>query len=133
MIGLDTNVLVRYFTQDDPAQSRRATKLMETHCTKEAPGFVSVVVLCELIWVLDSGYGYEKIAIARLLRGMLSTPALLLENQDRVSRALSLYESGDAGFSDCLIAKSCDDEAAVPVYTFDKAAVKTTGLFKMVP
>jgi predicted nucleic-acid-binding protein len=133
MIGLDTNVLVRYFTQDDPEQSRRATKLIETHCTEENAGFVSMVVLCELIWVLDSGYGYKKTDIARLLRGMLSTPALLLENQERLSRAVSLYEKGRSGFADYLIACTCDDETAVPVYTFDRAAVKTTGLFKMVP
>lgn len=133
MIGLDTNVLVRYFMQDDPEQSRRATKLIETHCTEGNAGFVPMVVLCELTWVLDSGYGYKKSDIAKLLRGMLSTPALLLENPDRVSRAVALYEKGGARFADCLIACTCDDETAVPVYTFDKAAFKTTGLFKVVP
>lgn len=133
MIGLDTNVLVRYFTQDDPVQSRRAARFIETHCTEETPGFVPLVVLCELIWVLDSGYGYAKKDIARLLRGMLSAPALLLENPDRTNRAVSLYEKGNTGFADCLIAYSCEDASAVPVYTFDKAAVKTTPLFKPVP
>ena len=133
MIGLDTNVLVRYFTQDDPLQSRRAARFIEAHCTEGTPGFVSSTVLCELIWVLDSGYGYGRKDIARLLRGMLSTPALLLEHPDRTNRALSLYENGNTGFADCLIAYSCEDASALPVYTFDKAAVKTTPLFKAVP
>lgn len=133
MIGLDTNVLVRYFTQDDPGQSRRATAFIEAQCTEDNAGFVSTVVLCELTWVLDSGYGYKRTDIARLLRGMLSAPALLLENHDRVNRAVSLYEKGVAGFPDCLIACSCDDALAVPVYTFDQAAIKTTSLFRKVP
>lgn len=133
MIGLDTNVLVRYFTQDDPAQSKRATTFIESHCTVDNTGFVSVVVLCELVWVLDTGYGYAKADILRLLRGMASAPALTLEKHERVSRALSLYERGGAGFSDCLIACSCEDEAAVPVFTFDKAASRATSLFKPIP
>jgi predicted nucleic-acid-binding protein len=133
MIGLDTNVLVRYFTQDDPAQSKRATLFIESHCTEDNTGFVSLVVLCELVWVLDAGYGYAKADIARLLRGIASAPALTLENHERVARALSLYEKCGAGFSDCLIACSCEDEAAVPVFTFDKAAARVSNLFKTVP
>ena len=133
MIGLDTNVLVRYVTQDDAEQSRRVTRLIEAHCTEEDPGFVPTVVLCELVWVLDSGYCYGKSDIVRLLRGMASTPALMLQNHERVSRALSLYEKGGAGFSDCLIACDCEDEAAIPVYTFDKTAAKTSRLFALVP
>ena len=133
MIGLDTNVLVRYFTQDDPAQSRRASAFMESHCTVEDPGYVSLVVLCELVWVLDAGYGYAKPDILRLLRGMTSAPALTLEKHERVSRALALYEKGKAGFADCLIACSCEDETAVPVFTFDATAARASSLFKSVP
>lgn len=58
---------------------------------------------------------------------------LTLERHDRVCRALSLYEKGRAGFSDCLSVCSCEDGSAVPVYTFDRAAVKTSGLFREVP
>ena len=71
--------------------------------TEEETGFVSLIVLCELVWVLNSGYGYAKVDILRLLRGMASTPALTLEHHERVSRALSLYEKNGAGLADCLI------------------------------
>ncbi len=64
---------------------------------------------------------------------MSGTPALTFENHDRVCRALSLYEKGGAGFSDCLIGCSCEEEFAVSVYTLDRAAVKTTRLFRAVP
>ncbi len=53
MIGLDTNVLVRYLTQDDPQQSARANNLIETQCTKNEPGWIALIVLCELVWVLE--------------------------------------------------------------------------------
>ena len=52
MIGLDTNVIVRYVVQDDPRQSAAATRLMEKTLSAENPGFVAVVTLCEVAWVL---------------------------------------------------------------------------------
>lgn len=63
MTGLDTNVLVRYIVQDDPKQSKLATECIEQRCTSESPGFVNLVVLCELTWVLARGYGYGVIPL----------------------------------------------------------------------
>ncbi len=70
MIGLDTNILVRYFAQDDAGQSALANRLMGT-LTKDEPGFVSAVVLCELVWVLEDVYGLEKSALCNILRTLL--------------------------------------------------------------
>lgn len=50
MIGLDTNVLVRYLAQDDPTQSPRATEIIEQEISKEKPGYISSVVLVETVW-----------------------------------------------------------------------------------
>ncbi len=132
MIGLDTNVLVRYVTQDDPAQSARAARLIEDRCSQECPGYVSVVVLCELVWVLSSGYGYGRDDIARLLRGILTTSALAVEESERVWNALRRYEQGKAGFADCLIGCACRDAGATPVFTFDRLAAAEP-LFAPVP
>ncbi len=60
MIGFDTNVLVRHLVQDDPRQSRKATQVIAKQCTRDDPGFISRIVLCELVWVLESAYGYSK-------------------------------------------------------------------------
>lgn len=60
MIGLDTNVLVRYITQDDPQQAEQATRLIETRCAGADPGCIAQIVLCELVWVLSRAYGYSK-------------------------------------------------------------------------
>jgi len=60
MIGLDTNVLVRYVVQDDPGQSSKAIQVIAQRCTREAPGVVNRIVLCGLVWVLERAYGYSK-------------------------------------------------------------------------
>ncbi len=132
MIGLDTNVLVRYFTQDDAEQSLRAERLIESMCRPDAPGYVSVVTVCELAWVLSSGYGYAKTDIVRLVRAMLEAPALKLEHADRIWEALRRYEHGKASFADYLIGGACREADAIPVYTFDRRAA-ADALFTSVP
>ena len=90
MIGLDTNVLVRYIVQDDPAQSAAANTLIEAKCTVDAPGRVDAIVLCELAWVLESAYGYQKEVVVSVLKQLLSTAELSVETPpsclDRVTR-----------------------------------------------
>lgn len=82
MIGLDTNVLVRYIVQDEPAQARSATQLIERVLTPEHPGFVNYVVICELVWVLESAYGFARAQIIPVLRQLLAT----VGDQDRIGR-----------------------------------------------
>ncbi len=60
MTGIDTNVLVRYIVQDDPAQSALATTFIEKNCTAKKPGFINLIVLCELTWVLKRAYRAER-------------------------------------------------------------------------
>jgi len=59
MIGIDTNVLIRHLVQDDPGQSRAATHIMTKQCTRDDPGFINRIVLCEMVWVLESAYGKQ--------------------------------------------------------------------------
>lgn len=133
MIGLDTNVLVRFFTRDDNGQADRATALIESQCSDSNPGYITTPVLCELVWVLEAGYEYRKTNIVQLLRGIVGTASLRVENQVIVMQAIALYENCAMGFSDCLIAVSCDAVKAAPVFTFDKKAVKCSPLFAAVP
>ena len=72
MIGIDTNVLVRYIAQDDAAQSAQATQLIEQVCSAQAPGFIGVVVLVELAWVSESCYGATRAEVADIVRRILS-------------------------------------------------------------
>lgn len=122
MIGLDTNVLVRYVVRDDKRQTAAATSLIEQQCTKDAPGFVSQLVVAELFWVLARGYGYPKVMIVRVIAKLLSAVELQVETVEDVWTALRAYQAGPADFADYLIgfrgrAFGCEATA-----TFDKKA-----------
>ena len=79
MIGLDTNVLVRYLTQDDPTQSPRATELIERRLTEGNPGFLSIVAIAEIVWVLERAYGLSNVRIAEVIERLLQTVVLVVE------------------------------------------------------
>jgi len=84
MIGLDTNILVRYLTQDDPVQSPKATEIIERQLTEEHPGFVSSVVMVEIVWVLDRAYGLATHEIAAAVERMLQTDVLVVQNEQEL-------------------------------------------------
>lgn len=131
MIGIDTNVLVRHIVQDDQKQAREATRLIESHCTADDPGLISLVVLCELVWVLDCGYGYERDTIAGLLRRLLAVSDLRIERSELAWQAVGLYEKGKADFADYVIGLSHSAQGAEITYTFDRRA-SGCKLFKLV-
>ena len=124
MIGVDTNVLVRYIAQDDAAQSARATRLLEQECGPATPGFIGLVVLLELVWVSESCYGASRTDIANILRRILSIRQLLVQDAETAWKALRLFESSKADFADCLIERTATSAGCTVVMTFDKAASK---------
>ena len=125
MIGVDTNVLVRYIAQDDATQSGRATSFIEKDCTAEEPGFVGLVVLIEVVWVSESVYLAAREEVADIVRRILSIKQLLVQDAETAWRALRLFESGKADFADCLIERSANAAGCESVVTFDKQAAKT--------
>lgn len=131
MIGLDTNVLVRYLAQDDPKQAARATRLIEQELTASKPGFVSLVVLAELCWVLARLYGASQDEIRQTVDDLLGTPQFHLERREVVQAAVQRAKGGTAskaGFVDALIAQTVQAEGCSHVVTFDKAAVRGAGM-----
>lgn len=132
MIGLDTNVLVRYIVRDDPVQTAAATRLIESRCTAHEPGQVTLIVLCELVWVLDRGYGYARAAIAGVLWRLLSASDLQIEQPDLAWQALSLYEEHKADFADYVIGLRNRQNQAEHTYTFDRRTA-SSALFKVLP
>lgn len=92
MIGLDTNVLVRYLVVDDIDQCRRAAELIEAQCTDDSPGRICIPVLCELVWVLDRGYGFDRSAIIDVVRRLLAVDRLTIEKADIARQALHAFE-----------------------------------------
>jgi len=125
MIGLDTNILVRYIVRDDPIQTDVATRLIETRCTVEEPGFVSLVVLVELVWVLGSGYKYPKPLITAVLSKLLTVGELVVEETDLARIALDAYETGKADFADYLIGSIHKAKGCLTTLTFDRRASRS--------
>jgi len=124
MIGIDTNVLVRYIAQDDAAQSRRATSFIEKECNEAAPGFVGLVVLVEVVWVSESSYGADREDVADIVRRILSTKQLVVQDAETAWKALRLFESSKTEFADCLVERSAMAAGCKSVVTFDKQAAK---------
>lgn len=122
MIGLDTNVLIRYIVCDDQKQAQKATELIETMCMPDSPGFICLVVLCEICWVLSRGYRYDRTVVCGVLRNILTAVELNVEESETVWRALRAYEKGGADFADYLLAEHNRENHAAPTYTFDRKA-----------
>ena len=121
MTGLDTNVLVRYLTRDDPRQFRKAQEFLTGLSAKGETAHVSVIVLCELAWVLESAYRLDKPSIVGALRGLLDTVQFSIEDRDLVSDAVEEFSSGRAGFADYLIGIRNQAAACGKTATFDRA------------
>lgn len=127
MIGLDTNVLVRYIAQDDPKQSRRATALFGM-LSSENPGFITLVSLIELVWVMQRCYNATKPEIVAILETLIRTQELMIENTETAIKALTVFAGSKADFSDCLIERSANKAGCKYTVTFDEGAAKTTGM-----
>ncbi|WOF81754.1 type II toxin-antitoxin system VapC family toxin (plasmid) [Pseudomonas sp. FeN3W] len=127
MIGLDTNVLVRYVSQDDPVQSPKATDLIES-LTDGEPGFIAMVSVVELVWVLQSCYQATKSEIVDMLETLLRTKELVVERAEVVWQALRRFSDSKADFADCLIERCAHAAECEYTITFDSKAAKTAGM-----
>ena len=120
--GIDTNVLVRYLVQDNPQQSIIATTFLESQCTEEEPGHITLVVLCETAWVLDRSYNHSRSQIAGVLKGLLTASELTVENASVAWEAFRKYEQGNADFADYVIGCVNRKEGCKKTITLDQKA-----------
>ena len=125
MTGLDTNILVRYVTQDDPDQSPAAGKFIEKNCSAQSPGFINHIVLCELIWVLKRCYKAENNQALQVIGQILRTVQLQVQEPQIVWKALRLAQKGRADFADYMIGQINLAQECETTLTFDKAAAET--------
>ena len=123
MFAIDTNLLVRYITQDGE-EAPAVTRHLESKCTCETPGFICLVVMCELVWVLRQAYKYDRKAITKILTKLLTTAEFEVERSVLAWRALNEYQAGPADFSDYLIGQVAHEYDATPVHTLDRKAAK---------
>jgi predicted nucleic-acid-binding protein len=120
MIGLDTNVLVRYLTHDDPAQYARAAAFIDAATEQGEQFLINTAVLCELVWVLATAYDYSRDEIARALEQMFATAQFDIERLDEARQALRDFRATKADFSDALIGRINRSLGTEHTVTFDR-------------
>jgi len=124
MKAIDTNVLIRYLVQDDPAQGRKAGAYIEGAAEAGEQILISNIVLCETVWVLDSAYGYDKTEIGGAIQKLLQSATFQFEEKDTVSSAFEDYGSAKVDFADCLIGRLHKSRGSDPTATFDHSLRK---------
>ncbi|MEU7138444.1 type II toxin-antitoxin system VapC family toxin [Nocardia sp. NPDC046473] len=126
MIGLDANVLIRYLTQDDPEQSARANQVIDG-LSESRPGYVTMIVLAEIHWVLRRGYQQDPEAVTDVLLGLLDSTEIVVERADTVRQALRQAADG-ADFADALIQQLGQEAGCDLTVTFDHNAGERAGM-----
>jgi predicted nucleic-acid-binding protein len=127
MIGLDTNILVRYLTQDDPIQSAKAREMVERRLTEEKPGFVSIVAMVETVWVLERAYRLRPHEIVGAVERMLQTDVLVVEYEQEVFTAMIALKEGRGSFADAVVAALGARVGCSFTLTFDRKALRLPG------
>jgi len=127
LIGLDTNVVIRYLVQDDKKQSAAATRFIEKSLTTDSPGYISQIILCEIVWVLQRCYGVTKQQLRDIIEGLLTTKQLIVENVEVAWKALRAYDANSADFCDALIGQANVQSGCEHTVTFDKKAASLPG------
>jgi len=131
MIGLDTNVLARLFVEDDTVQARLAREFVAAQCTRQNPGFIDRVALCELVWVLASVHDYRRAEIAPVIEKLLSSRDLILEDDGAVRVALQRLKTRNIDFADALIGEVNRVRGCQATATFDRKAAKVEGFVRV--
>lgn len=127
MIGLDTNILVRYLAQDDPKQTAKAAAIMEGRLSADEPGFVSLVTMAETIWVLERAYRVARPRLAEIIEALLQTEVLHFQSEQAVFAAMTVVKAGTGSFADALIAALGAEAGCTCTVTFDHDAARLKG------
>lgn len=128
MIGIDTNILVRYFAEDDPGQAAVARRLLHRGLSAERPGFISLLTLAELAWVLRSRYGASRDEVIGAIEVLMTSPHMTVQDEDAVWLALDHCDKPGVGVSDALIAALGQQHGCSHTLTFDRKAARIDGM-----
>lgn len=127
MIGLDTNVVLRYLLRDDPRQTALVADLIENQLSTEERGFISLVVTAEIVWNLISNYDFTRDEVIGALDRLLSIHSLQLQSDTEISEAVEIMRRNPASFPDALINALAKAEGCTTTYTFDRKASRLPG------
>lgn len=128
MIGLDTDILLRLWLNDEPAQNRRIDRLLAEHGGTPGALLVTDVVLAEAVWTLRSAYRQDKASQLIAVRSLLDEPAFAFEDRETVVMAVGMFEQAACGFSDCLVVARNARLGSAFTATFDRRMRKLPGV-----
>jgi predicted nucleic-acid-binding protein len=117
---VDTNLFIRYLTNDDKAKAERVELLLKEAASGKIRLVTAEMVIAEVVWVLESSYGMKSAAVAPLIRAILATSGLDVLNAALVARALEHYETKNIDFIDGYIAAVMEKQGITELYSFDR-------------
>jgi predicted nucleic-acid-binding protein len=126
MIGLDTNVVLRYLMQDDEEQSRVVNKLIDG-LTPSKRGFISILTIVEIIWFLERRLRRPRAEVFAAIRCLLESDRLTVQHAESIAKALDL-DVGAYDIEDAIISQLCKGQGCSTVLSFDKQAIKHLGM-----
>jgi len=132
MIGIDTNLLVRLVVNDDERQSLAVERFIQEHSSSEDPCYISNIVLIEMVWVLESAYGFDRNSVADVLDRLLEVEQFDFDSPDEVAAAVDDFRYRGVEFADCLLGRTNIFAGCEHTITFDRKAAKLPG-FKLLP
>lgn len=127
MLGIDTNVLVRFLTKDEPGQYERARRIIRRGASDPDGIYINQLVLLETEWVLRSAYGLSKAEIVAAISALLDAHELVFEDEPAIEEALFSWKKSSADFADCLIGAKNRRAGCRATATFDAKAAKVPG------
>lgn len=131
MKGIDTSVLVRHLVQDDVKQSRAATRFIEKGYSRESPGYIGLITLCELAWVLESNYQVGRPDMLDIIERLLRIDPFAVDQPSVVWRAVSDARTSNADFRDNLVGRVAEAAGCDLTVTFDKKASNYHGFERL--
>ena len=117
---VDTNLFIRYLTNDDSELADRVEQLLDDAAAGSVQLVTTELVMAESVWVLESSYRLTHAQIAPLIRGILATPGMDVINGDLVGKALAMYELQNIDFVDAYIAALMEKQGIKDIYSFDR-------------
>lgn len=123
---IDTNILVRYLTNDDPSKAKAVDSLLNKALKGELKILIPSIVIAELVWVLESFYEMRANEIAELVEAVLNTPGVEVTDKSIINLALKLYRAKSMDFIDAWVIEFAKNNNVNTIYTFDKRHFKAT-------
>ena len=131
MIALDTNILIRLLTRDDPDQTALVERLLQEAADAEDTCFISDPVLCEVEWVLESSYAAKRSDVLAAMQELLAGDLFVFEDREVLRQAIVRYQEGKGDFSDCLIGAKARAKGARTTYTFERVLAREPGFTRL--